>query len=390
MSALPVRQILTAHGRGNLGGAGTPAFVSNLKPSNISNLRTALRAGSVNIRFAIEGDSVIRGVDGANAGNTAQYTTDSIHERLAGFLNADGIFPASAMSHYGVSGSTLADFLGRTNRVTVSGGTVLGSNKYLGGTEFRFPGVASNATFTVDAVDTMRVIWGDQGATGRTMSYKIDGGSAVNLVTSGVSQIARTAAISLGSVGTHTISFDWVSGGTTLLCGVEFYNSTRTEITIHNIAISGGVSANFIDNTGAPGQGRPQEESNFPFKCVASEVGSVNDGRTSVSVSTFKTNMETRLLAARANGADFIYITQPWDNGTGTGNVANQQQYRDAGYQLAAQYDFPVIDLAGMTGGSYAASVASGYQAAGDNVHLTTAGKILLARKLEDVIRYAR
>lgn len=372
-----------------VGKAGIP-FVSNLKASNISNLRAALRAGSANIRFAIEGDSVIRGVDGANAGNTAQYTTDSIHERLAGFLNADGIYPAGGMSEYGVSGSTLADYLGRTNRVTVSGGTVLGSNKYLGGTEFRFPGVASNATFSVSSVDTMRVIWGDQVATGRTMSYRIDGGTAVNIVTSGVSQIARTAAISLGSVGSHTISFDWVSGGTTLLCGVEFYDSTRVQVSIENIAISGGVSANFIDNAGSPGQGRPQQESNFPFHCVASEMGSVNDARTSVSVATFKSNMQTRVTNARANGSDFIYITQPWDNGTGTGNVANQQQYRDAGMQLAASMDFPVVDLAAMTGGSYAASVANGYQSVGDNVHLTTAGKILLARKLEDIIRYVR
>jgi hypothetical protein len=372
---------------GVLGKAGI-SFVSNLKPSNISNLRAALRAGSSNIRFAIEGDSVIRGVDGANAGNTAQYTTDSIHERLAGFLNTDSIYASSAMSEYGISGSTLADYLSRTNRVTTSGSVVIGSNKYLGGVEYRFT-AAGNVTFTVDAVDTMRIIWGDQVTTGRTFSYKVDGGSATNLTTSGTSQIARTAPISLGSVGTHTISCDWVAG-TALLCGIEFYNSTRTEVTIHNIAISGGVSANFIDNTGAPGQGRPQEESNFPFKVVASEMGSVNDARTSVSVATFQSNMQTRVTNARANGADFIYITQPWDNGTGTGNVANQQQYRDAGIALAASMDFPVIDLAAMTGGSYAASVANGYQAAGDNVHLTTAGKILLARKLEDIIRYAR
>lgn len=178
--------------------------------------------------------------------------------------------------------------------------------------------------------------------------------------------------------------------GTTLLAGVEFYNSTRTQVSVENIALSGGVSANFIDNTGAPGQGRPQQESNFPFKAVFSEVGSVNDARTSVAVATFKANMQTRVLNARANGADFIYIAQPWDNGTGTGNVANQQQYRDAGYQLAAQYDFPVIDLPGLTGGSYAASVANGFQANGDNVHMTTAGKVLLARKIADLIEYAR
>lgn len=365
--------------------AGLP-FVTNLRPASLPNLRSALKAGAT-IRFALEGDSVIRSVDGANAANTAQYTTDSIHERLAVLLNARGI-PASAMSQYGVSGQNLADYLGRTNRVTVTGSVVMGSNKYLGGTEFRFT-AAGNVTFVVDGVDTMRPIWGDQGATGRTFSYKIDGGAPVNLTTSGTSRIKRENPISLGAVGTHTISCDWVAG-TALLCGIEFYNSTRPEVQVHQIAISGGVSANFIDNTGAPGQGRPQQEANFPFTVVATELGTVNDSRNGVTVAQSKANMEARILQARANGEDCLYMAQPWDGGTGSGNVANQQQYRNAGYELAAKYDFPVLDLAALTGGSYAASVANGYQAAGDNVHLTTNGKILVANALDQIIEYVR
>lgn len=361
-------------------------YVTNLRANSLPNLRAALKSGST-VRFAIEGDSVPRSVDGANAGNVAQYTTDSIHERLAVLLNARGI-PASAMSQYGISGQNLADYLGRTNRVTTSGSVVMGSNKYLGGTEFRFT-AAGNVTFVVDGVDTMRPIWGDQGATGRTFSYKIDGGAPANLTTSGTSRIKRENPISLGAVGTHTISCDWVAG-TALLCGIEFYNSTRPEIQIHNIAISGGVSANFIDNTGFPGQGRPQQEANFPFTVIASEMGSVNDSRNGVTVTQFKSNMLSRVLQARANGEDFLYMAQPWDGGTGSGNVANQQQYRNAGYELSAIYDFPVLDLSAETGGSYATSTASGYQFVGDNVHFTTNGKILLASKLDEIIEFVR
>lgn len=358
----------------------------NLSATTLANFRAAMRAGTANVPVALEGDSTIRGVDGANAANLAQYTRSSIQELLASMLNAQGVH-ASGQSWYGISGQSLLDYLGRTNRVTVSGGTVLGSNKCLGGTELRFPGVASNATFQVSGVDTMRVIWGDQGVTGRTMSYKIDGGSAVNLVTSGTSQIARTAAISLGTVGNHTISFDWVSGGTTLLYGVEFYDSTRFEIVVQNVAISGGVSANFIDNTGAPGQGRVQQMQNFPPKLIYSECGIVNDWRTGVSVATSKANMATRVQNAQAIGADFVFLVPPYDGGTAT---ATQQPYVDAMYQLKDQYNTGLIDPRAAMGGSYAASVANGLQANGDNVHMTTAGKLLLAQRLRDVLIAAK
>lgn len=371
-----------------LPGSAVPTLSSlgtNLNSTTLANFQTAYRASTANVPVALEGDSVIRSVDGANAANTAQYTRSSIQEMCSTILNSQG-FHAGGQSWYGISGSTLADYLGRTNRVTVSGGTVLGSNKYLGGVELRFPGVASGATFQVSNVDTMRVIWGDQGATGRTMSYAIDGGAAVNLVTSGVNQIARTAAIPLGSLGNHTIAFNWVSGGTTLLCGVEFYDSTRYEISVQNVAISGGVSANFIDNTGFPGQGRVQQMQNFPPKIIFTEMGLVNDWRTSVPSATSAANIATRITNAKAINADVVLMVPPWDAGT---SVAVQQPYRDAVYAAAQSQNVGLIDLGLILGGSYAQSVANGYQYSGDNVHLTTAGKRLVAQRIADVLIHA-
>jgi lysophospholipase L1-like esterase len=324
-------------------------------------------------------------VDGANGANPAQYTRSSIQEILTRLLSASG-FHAGGQSWYGISGTNLADYLGRTNRLTIGGGTVIGSNKYLGGVELRFPGVASSATFQVSDVDTMRVIWGDQSATGRTMSYSIDGGAAVNLVTSGVSQIARTATISLGSVGSHTITFNWVSGGTTLLVGLELWDSTRIEISVQNVAISGGVSANFIDNTGFPGQGRVQQMQNFPPKIVFTEGGLVNDWRTSVPVATSTANMTTRITNAKAINADVVLMVPPWDNSV---SVATQQPFRDMMYSLAQSQNVGLIDIGLSTGGSYAQSVANGYQFTGDSVHMTTAGKRLIAKTIHDVLIHA-
>lgn len=358
---------------------------TNLNSTTLANFQAAIRAGTANVPVALEGDSTIRGVDGANGSNVAQYTRNSIQEIMVKILEANG-YSAGGQSWYGLSGATFADYLGRTNRLTVSGGTVLGSNKYLGGVELRFPGVASGATFQLSNVDTMRIIWGDQGATGRTMSYSIDGGAAVNLVTSGVNQIARTSNISLGAIGNHTVAFNWVSGGTTLLCGLEAWDSSRFEINIQNVAISGGVSANFIDNTGFPGQGRVQQMQNFPPKIIFTEMGLVNDWRASVSVATSTANTTTRITNAKAIGADVVLMVPPWDGGTA---VATQQPYNAAMYSLAQSQNVGLIDLGLIMGGSYAQSLTNGYQYTGDNVHMTTAGKALVAKRICDVLMRA-
>lgn len=329
-----------------LGQAGTIAvpFTSNLLLSNTANFRNQFRSGTGNTRIVFNGDSTMRGVDtGAPIVNT-QYP-NAMPVQLAALFNANSI-AAGANNWFGLSGTNLADYTSRDSRVAAGAGAVFGSNKYQGGTEIRFPGVASTFSFTPpDNVDSIEVYWVDQGATGRTQSYQIDAGGAVNLATSGVNaQVRATASTTLGA---HTVNMAWVSGGTTLLEGINCYNSGRREVSCWNMGISGGVSANMIDDTGAPGQGRLQQLKNFTPSLIITSMGLVNDWRTSVAVATSQANMDTfaNFVKNTLVGCDLIFLTPPYDNGTGTGNTINQGQYVAAMYAVAAKYNVPVIDI---------------------------------------------
>lgn len=346
-------------------------YTYNITAANTSNFRTVALAHSRNAILALNGDSTTRGVDETAIPYNSQYALNDVAKKLASRLNAASV-AAGANNWFGISGSTLNDYVIRDGRLTVSGGAALGSNQYQGGVEIRFPGVTSGATLTFQNVNTCNIIWVDQGATGRTMSYAVDGGSATNLVTSGVNAIASTSNVALGSVGTHTLSFNWVSGGTTLLPGVNCWDSTRTEISIWQMGISGGTSAGMIANTGTPGAGRIQQLTNFPPDLLITEMGLVNDWRTNITVAAAKANMISFVTSMKAIGVQVMFLTPPFDNG-GTGNVANQGQYVTAMYQVAAEQGIGLIDLR-KRHISYANAVTNKWQIISDNVHLTAAG----------------
>lgn len=353
-------------------GMAAPPYTTNLRLSNTSNFRNAWLANSGNVAISNQGDSTARGVDEGAIPYNIQYNVNDVCYRLSNALNGAGIV-AGSENWFGLSGTSLNDYIIRDGRWTVSGGTVNGSNKYQGGTEIRFPSVASGASYTLATPsDKFDLYWVNQGVTGRTFSYSIDGGTAVNVTTSGVNAMQKISGISLGSLGIHTIAFNWVAG-TTLLIGLDCYNSTRNQISVWQHGISGGVSANMIDDGGTPGAGRITQLTDFPPKLVLTEMGIVNDWRTSVPVATSQANCTTFINAMKAINTDVILVIPPWDNGTGTGNTANQSQYTAAMYAAAAAANIPVIDIR-LRWTSYAYAVSQGWQRSTDNVHPAAAG----------------
>jgi hypothetical protein len=357
-------------------------YTYNVTRTNTAVFRAAYAAMASNIGILLEGDSTIRGVDEIASPYNSQYGAGGIHTKLAALLNATGV-AAGASNLLGICGPTLADYLARDGRLTVTGGTVLGSNKYIGGTEIRLPGVTSGAIITVKAANTADIYWGDQGATGRIMSVKVDGGAPINIPTTGVARIAKTT-IALGAVGDHTLTFDWVSGGTTLLVGVDAYDNTRPQLSILNGGISGGVPANFIDDAGTPGAGRKTQVALMAPKLILSECGLVNAVRTSIGLSATYTQLTQRVLDAKAAGADFIFIEPPFDNGT-TGDYAIQSQYVDKMYLVADEQNVGVARLRSRWV-SYLNCVQLGYVWNGDNTHPSLPGKIDEAYMLRDIV----
>ncbi len=363
---------------GVLGTVGLP-FVTNLKGSNTSNFRAAYRANSGNVPIAFQGDSTVRGVDEGASPYGSQYNSYDMAYQLANALNASGK-AAGAESWFGLSGASFNDYFNngvngtRDARWTTSGGTIFGTEKLQGGTALQFPGIASGASYTtIGNVDKFDLYWQDLGAANRIFTYTIDGGSPVNVTTTGVSLMKKIGGISLGAKGVHTIAFNWVSGGTTLFFGIDAYDSSRNQISIWQQGISGGVSANMIDDGGAPGGGRITQLTLFPPKLIFTEMGMINDARTSVSVATFQANCTSFVTSMKAINVDVIFFVPPWDNATGTGNVINQAQYVAGMYAAAAAADVPIADTRKLWP-SWAYGVAQGYQRASDNIHPSTLG----------------
>ena len=341
------------------GYSGAP-YTYNITSTNTSNLRTVWAGQTRNAQVAINGDSTAKGVNETAIPYNTQYSQGALAVQLASVLSASGVTSA-ANNWYGLSGATLNDYVIRDGRLTVSGGTVSGSNQYQGGTEIRFPGVASGATLTFNNVDTCNIVWVNQTTSNRVMSYQVDGGTVNNLTTTGTAAIITSPPgnVALGAVGTHTLNFAWVSGGTTLLPGVNCWNSSRLEISILNEAISGGVSANMIANSGTPGAGRIQQLTNFPPDLVITEMGLVNDCRTSVSVATSKANMTSFVQSMKAIGVQVLFLTPPYDNSSPC-NV-NQAAYVTAMYQVAAEQGIGLIDIQ-KRWHSYNNAVTNGWQ----------------------------
>jgi lysophospholipase L1-like esterase len=82
-------------------------------------------------------------------------------------------------------------------------------------------------TVTGSAVD---VVWVGSTGTG-TFSWAVDGGSATNVPNNGAASLTDglKTRITFGSVGTHTITLTWVSGGNVFLDGVIVYNGDEAK-----------------------------------------------------------------------------------------------------------------------------------------------------------------
>lgn len=365
-----------------LGGAGTwRSYVYNYNATTVSKLKTAYAAGNPIIAFF--GDSTMEGVDETASPYNTQYSTGAMPRQLVSELAPYGI-NAISQNAWGIAGANLADYLARNSWVTIAGGTVQGSGAVLGGVQFNFPSAGSSATWSVPGpVDTCRFTYFDGNNT-RKIDYSIDGGAATTITLSAVAQIARTAPLSLGSRGAHslTTSFGTGSAGSVNVLGVEFWDSTVAKfINLWQFGAAGFQSTNLINDTGAPAAGRIQQLKNFPPDVVIVEMG-VNDWRNSVSVSTYTANMQSFITQVKAlPGSPEIWLfTPPFDNGS-TGLTSNQNAYVAAMYSLADANNLVLIDLR-RRWPSYAYAVAQGWMSGSDNIHPTRAGYLDQAKNI--------
>lgn len=354
-----------------LAGAIVP-YSYNLRRSNTSHIRAAYQANTRNTIIAFMGDSTMRGVDETATPYNSQYP-NAMPMQLAADLNAKSI-NAGASNWYGLSGTSLSDYMLRDSRVAATGAAAFGNIIVQGGANVQLETSAGSFAFTTPANATKAKIYTIDFFGGSQWSWKVDAGAATTITQAGNNSIVETV-ISLGAAGIHTVTISWVSGNNELY-GIECYDDTagRKEITCRQWGISGGTSASMIDNTGAPHSGRLQQLSQFPPDLVIAECGLINSWRTSESVAAAQADLTALVQAVQAAGSDFMFLTPPYDN-SGTGLAANQNAYVAAMYAVAQAQNVPLLDLR-QRWTSYAYAVTQGWQVGTDAVHPTKNGYI--------------
>lgn len=375
--------------RGPIGpyGNSSPPFALNINPANFTRLRAgylAFKAGTRNLNLSIMGNSTDRGVDETASPYNSQYPL-SLAEQLAILFRAEGL-PAGANNWYGISGTSLADYTNRDSRLVTGGTTAMGSSVIQGGASLSMSSATAVAAFTPQGPWRVAEIFSVQNAAfnGATLAANIDGGANTNIVQD-TSNTIRKTVLTAASVGIHTVNLAWVSGANALF-GINCYDDTRKEITIHQWAQSGGTASQMIDNTGSPSAGRINQMNLYQPDCVFGDLGLVNSWRNGIAVNTVKTQCESLIDAVRAANADFIFCTPPFDSGS-AGNTANQQQYIDAVIASCIAKGCAVFDIRKLWQ-SKANSDLLGFTSGSDFVHPRIAGQASRAKAIKPLLRY--
>jgi lysophospholipase L1-like esterase len=144
------------------------------------------------------------------------------------------------------------------------------------------------ATLTYTVTGDHMDFWYYAGGSSGTLSYKIDGGTAVPIATAGASVVTRVANISPGSSGSHTIVIT-CSVATSYFCGLTLYNGDSTIGTRSiDFAHSGYKASDFLqDTTGLTGT-----LNTLSPDLVTIELG-LNEIVGNVPAATFNTNLQT-------------------------------------------------------------------------------------------------
>jgi hypothetical protein len=362
-------------------------FADNLKPSTTTHILAgyqAMLAGTRNMVIAIMGDSTDRGVDEGALPYNSQYPL-SLAEQLAAAFRGDGI-PSGANNWYGISGTSLNDYVIRDRRITVGGTAAMGSSVVQGGAGLSMSSATATMTFTPQGNCTKADIYTLQNSAfnGAQLAVLVDG-VATATITQNTTNTIRKTTVSLGAASPHTITINWASGANALY-GIDCYDDTRKEVTIRQWAQSGGTASQMIDNTGSPNAGRLNQMALFPPDLVIGDLGIVNSWRNGTAVATVKAQVETLIDAIHAAGADFIFTEPPFDSGS-AGNTANQQLYVDAVNASCIAKGCGIFRTRQALV-SKTASDAAGYTRSNDFVHYTIAGQAWRAGLLKPILRY--
>jgi lysophospholipase L1-like esterase len=183
--------------------------------------------------------------------------------------------------------------------------------------------------------DSADILWLGNSGNG-SFRWKVDSGSYTTVSTNIAFSNGNITHVSLGTAGAHTLTINWLSGGSVGIDGVIEYNGDYASgIQVHNAGYFGSATSYWTSGY------YPQPIANVNPGLIILELGS-NDIGASISAATMKANLLTIIgnLRAAFTTAPPILLMAVYPN---QGNDAVWPSYVAEYYAIAAAD--PLIDV---------------------------------------------
>ncbi len=348
-----------------------------------------MRNGIRNARLLLIGDST--GVGSGASGSTG-FTADSRKISFSPYLAKQFIalgIPAYAEGVCGDRCNSSTALIATFDPRFVIGSAVVQEswatlNNALAGRPFKFSTTTTNnqIDFTPSVqVDTYELHWVSTTTTGK-LNYGINGGGTTTEIntTSGGADTVYRSIIPAGSLGANTLNVTWKSGSSWNL-SFDAYNSTVKGIQIIEGCWAGSRVADFLYNT------KPWSALNMLSALSPDLIHiqlQINDVQLGTALSTYITNLQTLITAAKAVGDVIISSGYPSSIAfLSTTVLSNQKLYRDSIAALCLANNVYFDDLWGRMGSyeiqqSYGAMYADALHPTGSTYAYAAKSKAML------------
>lgn len=332
---------------------------------------------SEHISIAAVGDSTTAGW-GSGGNGATNARAGSWPTLFAQDLSAAGL-PARSSSFFG-DGGFLAKLTAADPRVSMASNWVASPETTLGGYPFAGNSTAGEFRFTPEQDFDTVVVYDGDGPKDAPMSVKVDGDdeSASNILPPLVKREGAGITELQAMRGHHAVTvaptFNDSSYGQMRLIGIDTYDSTAKDVSVHNLGFSGSTTVDWT-KTDQPLAVLAQLKAKLTFI----DLG-LNDMSSKMPVATFRANLKQIALAAAKSGSVVLVI--PNRSNPGYVSDQTQDQFDAAILSLGAELQMPVVSLPKLLG-TFAAAKAGGMMS--DDVHLSAKGYALVAEALSQV-----
>lgn len=373
--------------KGGTGANSSTSLYSNLDNSHallLPKWRAAVakvKANVANCRILCIGDSTTLGVWSAGGLTTGNMKPFAWPTQLSTLINNSGVNSHANSFFEGGNSSTggPSNYV-NDSRVSIGASWVNSAAEALGGRFLTSTSAANSIVFTPTTnCDTFNLFyprsttqsWG-------SINFKINAGApTVYNQVSGSTPITFGVGTLTTSLGANNCTVTYDSGPLAVFGGIEAYDSSKKWVSVMNAGRS-GATTNHINNPTVLSL----------ITSVGAELNiislGINDWCTSVTIPTFKTNMQAIITAAKAAGDVLIVSPFPSQVGaSGAPSTSVQNTYNAALFELAVANNCAIVNIYGRW---VDYTTSNGYALYGDGLHPNQTGYADTAQAIFNVI----